>query len=218
MPTCSVPSCTNIAETRDWCHVHYMRWYLKGDVLAHIPIQKRLMPQKGKTFEEAFWARIDQSGGSNACWPWIGKKQPTGYAQVANPLFPTVLPKRIGVHRLAYILTCGSIPDGFEVDHTCHTRACTLGKACPHRCCCNPLHLEPVTQQVNLARGRGLLHMDYVRELARQRNRALTHCKRGHLFDTQNTYYRKNGTRCCLACARILDKLSHDRRKQNRSQ
>lgn len=32
-----------------------------------------------------------------------------------------------------------------------------------------------------------------------------THCIHGHEFDVHNTYIRKNGTRRCRACARVLD-------------
>ena len=46
------------------------------------------------------------------------------------------------VHRAAYELTLGEIPDGYVLDHICKNRAC-----------CNPYHLEPITQRENILRG-----------------------------------------------------------------
>ncbi|MCV7009495.1 NUMOD4 domain-containing protein [Mycobacterium gordonae] len=37
------------------------------------------------------------------------------------------------------------------------------------------------------------------------RNVRKTHCKRGHLFDEENTRLRPNGTRLCRACKREYD-------------
>jgi HNH endonuclease len=46
------------------------------------------------------------------------------------------------VHRLAYELVNGAIPDGYTLDHLCRNRACF-----------NPDHLEPVTRGENVRRG-----------------------------------------------------------------
>ena len=57
-------------------------------------------------------------------------------------------------HRVAYELTYGAVPDGLGLDHTCHDpHTCWLRDKCPHRSCCNPAHLEAVTQSVNVKRG-----------------------------------------------------------------
>ena len=49
---------------------------------------------------------------------------------------------RWGAHRAAYIVSKGDIPDGLRLDHLCRVRNC-----------CNPDHLEPVTQAENTRRG-----------------------------------------------------------------
>ena len=38
--TCAVPSCGRVAVTRGWCHGHYLRWSLCGDVRADVPLER----------------------------------------------------------------------------------------------------------------------------------------------------------------------------------
>jgi hypothetical protein len=59
-------------------------------------------------------------------------------------------------HRVFYELLVGPIPDGYQLDHTCHNRddGCVGGPTCTHRACVNPAHLEPVTGKVNSLRGK----------------------------------------------------------------
>jgi hypothetical protein len=194
MTTCSIPACLSSVVGRNLCRAHYLRWYLTGDVKADIPIQPRQKPKRKESFEERFWKKVDQSAGQESCWPWIGARGRGGYGQVAGWHYPGGDQKNIIAHRAAYILTYGPIPEGFEVDHTCHTRTCLLGEKCPHRQCCNPAHLEAVPQCINWQRGRGGIYKSL-----------MTHCHRGHPFTTENTYnngYNPNGTmkRACKRC------------------
>ena len=82
-------------------------------------------------------------------------------------------------HRAAYHLSVGEIPPGLVLDHLCRNTLCV-----------NPDHLEPVTGRENIARAHA----------------AKTHCKRGHAFDSENTYLWK-GNRHCRKCNALRSKF-----------
>lgn len=70
--------------------------------------------------------------GPDECWPWDGGTNKDGYGQFRAG--PTV----VQAHRVAYVLLVGQIPRGYHIDHLCKNRLC-----------CNPSHLEAVTQLEN---------------------------------------------------------------------
>ena len=81
----------------------------------------------------------------------------------------------VSAHRTSYELFKGPIPDGLVIDHLCNVTLCV-----------NPDHLEAVTDAVNLQR-------------AKERR---TTCRRGHLWDEDNTHIANDGRRYCRACER----------------
>lgn len=87
----------------------------------------------GGGFVTRFWAKVDQSGGPDACWPWIGAKGGDGYGSVRVETGTAL------AHRVAYELTNGTLGDAKAL----------------HRCdnppCCNPAHLYAGTQKQNAA-------------------------------------------------------------------
>lgn len=96
------------------------------------------------------------------------------------------------VHRVAWELFNGPVPDGLELDHRCHTDAdCDLGPACPHRPCWNPDHLEPVTHRENVLRGTS----------PSARHAVKTHCPKEHPLSGDNLYViPSTGGRQCRLC------------------
>lgn len=98
------------------------------------------------------------------------------------------------VHRVLWEQTNGPVPEGHDVDHTCHNHSdCNGGVDCVHRRCVNLDHLECVTKKVNQNRGRQRDH--YWNK---------THCPQGHPYDDENTYWytnvHGNPARTCKAC------------------
>lgn len=122
---------------------------------------------------DRFWSKVAQA--ENGCWEWVASVTSTGYGQFR---FDGRVRK---THRLAYLALVGPVPEGLVLDHLCRNRGC-----------CNPAHLEVVTQRENLLRGEGFNAV----------NAAKTHCIRGHEFTAVNTYWYDD-RRHCRACINI---------------
>jgi hypothetical protein len=78
---------------------------------------------------------VDEATG---CWIWIRGKNKDGYGQI------TVNGKSMDAHKYFYVKKYGPVPKGKELDHF----------VCQNRACCNPDHVEPVTDAENVQRGK----------------------------------------------------------------
>lgn len=115
MTACKHPGCDGTkVKALGYCAAHYTRHSRGQDMDA--PIMRST-----RTDEERFWSKVDRSG---ECWTWTGATfngygvfRLDGKAQLA--------------HRVARRWIKGEIPDGEQLDHTCHNRACV-----------NPNHLR----------------------------------------------------------------------------
>ena len=98
---------------------------------------------------------INQESG---CWEWLGALDGQGYGLVWYG------GRTERSHRVVYASIKGAIPRGrsWQLDHLCRNTKC-----------CNPEHLELVTQQINILRGVGPTAV----------NARKTHCKYGHPFE-----------------------------------
>jgi len=185
-PVCSVESCGKRARGRGWCDAHYTRWLRYGDPL----IRKRFY----RDDLARFWSLVDTSAGLWECWPCLGFISPDGYGMTATKFMNGRGSER--VHRFAYLLFVGPIPEGLTVDHQCHNLdlTCMGGPTCQHRRCANPFHLEAVTAEENVSRGRSPL-------LTGLRQSGKTVCPHGHAYDEANTYVHPvTGYRWCRRC------------------
>lgn len=144
---------------------------------------------------EGYWARVIRRPGG--CWLWSG---PQTKAHGAVYGLVAIAGQAYKVHRVAYMLEHGSIPEGLTIDHKCKVKLCV-----------NPAHLEPVTQSENTRR--------YHRALP---SRVL--CKCGNLIhaegrcqDCHNTYHReyqaKNRERCREIAKRSYEKIGRETRR-----
>lgn len=142
----------------------------------------------------------------NNCWLFRGKRGKYGCLRVTT----SANDAPIHTHRFSYETYKGLIPQGYHIDHLCCEKSC-----------CNPDHLEAVTAKENTIRAwkkglcapvpieRSAAWLARGREVAANKRRAMTHCKRGHEFNDENTY-RKGNWRTCRACLR----LGHHRRRK----
>lgn len=126
---------------------------------------------------ESIMARIDTTGGSEACWVWNGKVTKDGYGQAKFQ------GHSVYAHRLVYELVIGPI----ETE--------TLDHLCRNRLCANPRHLEPVSNRENILRGYGPAAI----------NARMSYCRKGHVFDLANTYWHKT-RRICKLCRQACDR------------
>lgn len=131
------------------------------------------------------------------CWLWIGSTNKSH-----NLLYGVIFAhgKQRLVHRLAYEIFAGPIPEGLTIDHLCRVTLCV-----------NPQHMEPVTQQVNTLRGQSPVAL----------NAHKTHCPAGHELVGDNLRINSNGARVCRACrnerCRIFEKNKRRRLKEERN-
>lgn len=119
-----------------------------------------------------FWDKVSVAG--SGCWEWTASTRNGGYGQF------WLSPRLRSSHRVAYEALVGPIPPGLQIDHLCRNRGC-----------CNPDHLELVTQSENARRG-----------IPGQRS---VQCKNGHPWSEGNTYTCPRGKRHCRTCRRAYN-------------
>ncbi len=180
---CGKPS--RKSGTRGWCSMHQARWYKHGDFHT-VKVRGH---NRGMTPDERFWSKVDAEGD---CWEWTSTLV-SGYGS-----FFVGRGRRVLAHRHCYELLVGEIPKSLQIDHLCRNRRCI-----------NPDHLEPVPQQVNIARG-----------LWGSWQRTKTHCPNGHPYSGDNLYEPPNKrNRVCRTCSRAAGrKYQADRRRALRDQ
>jgi hypothetical protein len=132
---------------------------------------------------ERILARLDCNGPVPAhradlgpCWVWAGSLQKQGYGNIG------VEGRTRLVHKTAFELAYGPVPDGLELDHLCRNRPCA-----------NPYHLEAVTRRVNALRGQAPMVVVHVTGI----------CQKGHPFTPENTQVERSKSgiaRRCRAC------------------
>jgi hypothetical protein len=114
---------------------------------------------------------------------WLGATNGNGYGVTSRGGRGT----RVYVHRLAWELERGPIPDGLEIDHLCEVRGCV-----------NVRHMALVTHRENNRRSRFV---------PSTMNANKTHCPAGHPYDDANTYRPPGApaSRMCRACMAIRE-------------
>lgn len=139
-----------------------------------------------------FFAHVDQSGGPDACWPFLRSKSAKGYGRVwANGRCEEA-------HRYAYTLAIGPIPDSINGKMACILHSCDFPP------CCNPKHLRVGTKFENAidreVRGRGNQpkgENNYASELTTRQVIFIRRC--ADIFNTEEMAAMLNVKRACVA-------------------
>lgn len=127
--SCSVDGCDRDSCTRGWCDMHYRRWKNNGD-----PNESRRILGDDVA---RFWSKVDKT---ETCWNWTDAiASNDGYGQI---YFGGQYQRS---HRVSYQINVGRIPEGLDIDHMCHNRACV-----------NPEHLRTATNKQNTENPAGL--------------------------------------------------------------
>ena len=122
--------------------------------------------------EGEFWSYIDKKLPFD-CWPANRSVNPLGYLCIYRRFGGKK--KQLLGHRVAKILTDGYEQGKDQIDHLCRNRAC-----------CNPRHLEWVTQEENLNRQRHDLRLEG----------KIGFCRKGHAIAGDNAWFGE-----CRVCA-----------------
>lgn len=125
--------------------------------------QKRILPVLDSTVARRHSKKVLKRG-EDQCWPWRGACRDDSYGIMA------IHRVQFYAHRIAVVIaTREDIPEGMTVDHKCRNKKC-----------CNPAHLEIVTQAENVARHHAAVNPDVVclRGHNYQRGKACPTCNR----------------------------------------
>lgn len=138
---------------------------------------------------ERFWKKVHPEPMSG-CWLWTAALDTNCYGCFGSA-------KCRSPHRIAYIVLVGDPGPGLVLDHLCRTPSC-----------CNPAHLEPVSQHENVIRGVGPCAL----------NAKKTHCLRGHALDGDNLVVHKDGRRECRECRSAGKRARYAAKRQSTHQ
>jgi len=147
---CSVDECDRTAHGQGLCQKHLRRQRKFGSTEPPVGAW-------GQPTDERFWRLADRRG-DDECWLWQGGRG--GSKKFEYGIFRLAAGgKTYGAHRFAYALTNGEIPDGMEIDHTCHQPLCV-----------NPRHLRLTTKKQNKENRQGAHGRSGIRGAYQTRN------------------------------------------------
>ncbi len=124
------------------------------------------------------------------CWVYRGSWIQCGYGMMTAERAR----QRERIHRIAYRLFVGPIPDRYLIHHQCENKLC-----------CNPAHLEAMPMVAHIKHHSAL--------------RTPMHCPAGHAYTDDNivlSVMRKRGAKVCLTCKRLKCNEDYEKHKTKR--
>lgn len=129
--TCLIDGCEKPAKGRGWCGMHYARWRKHGDThTVHKNSGKR--GRRHKDLDAHILSMTERVG---SCLMWQGAITNNGYGVLHTEIDGQ---RYHYAHRVSYRVFTGEIPEGMQIDHMCHNRACV-----------EPTHLRLATNAQN---------------------------------------------------------------------
>ena len=106
-----------------------------------------------------FWSKVDKS---ESCWKWTAGKFTLGYGSFF------ISGSSWCAHRVSFMIDNGPIPEGVDIDHICHNKACV-----------KPAHLRAVTTKQNMENRAGAQSTSKtgIRGVSKNRNRYFARVK-----------------------------------------
>lgn len=95
------------------------------------------MPRRTIRVSSRFWRKVDRSA---ECWLWTGARTAQGYGALS------VGGKSVAAHRVSWLLSRGTLPEGNRIGHVCASRLCV-----------RPEHLHAVAPSAEVPRYAPLL-------------------------------------------------------------
>lgn len=158
---------------------------------------RKLIPE-----EERFWKKVDKSGRNPDkpdCWEWTAHTV-KGYGHFVCK--QDGVNKKLGAHVYSWQKANGKrVPKGLEVCHSCNNPLCV-----------RPDHLEAETRSYN---------QRYSITDGNNKQSRKTHCKHGHLYNEENTYWKISKhtgfkTRDCKMCHKRWSQEGNKRKREKR--
>lgn len=199
-PSCSLQECARPVICMGMCSLHYQRSIRPGGLEGiqrwrhTIAVRPQPVVFGSSVLPDRFWANVAVT--PDGCWQWTNSLT-HGYGMFRY-VSRDGTRRRKGVHVVSYEAFVGPMPDGLVPDHLCHTNApdCYAGDLCPHRACCHPEHLEPVTRTENGRRGHHL---------------GTDICPAGHPYAGDNLIINSRGYGECRLCRQRQARESYRR-------
>lgn len=106
--------------------------------MAKIPIELRHFTEDDVA---RFWQLVEIKG-DNDCWPWLGRRSQSRRFEYGVWSWGS---QQLKPHRVAWVLAGNVLDPAMTLDHV-------KARGCRSKLCCNPGHLEQVTQSENTIR------------------------------------------------------------------